>query len=206
MADEPTLRRGDQSADGWVEYLQTQLKAKTDLHLPTLVEVTGKFDEVTHWAVVELQVFEGLQSTNGVVGNETWAALLGDPEYVPPGHDGTGGGNVDRGLHMRFQAEPFYENEEDRLTYTVFSVGTSEPAEGEVTLLLHLRDPQGDEYQLQQTNDAGQDRQYRFTFYDVTKHHPHGAFNGIAQLTHGSQVLDTGSFDFTARGEQFIDL
>ena len=47
MADEPTLRRGDQSADGWVEYLQTQLKAKTDLHLPTLVEVTGKFDEVT---------------------------------------------------------------------------------------------------------------------------------------------------------------
>jgi hypothetical protein len=50
---------------------------------------------------------------------------------------------------MRFQAEPRYENEEDRLTYTVFSVGTAEPAEGEVTLLLHLRDPQGGEYHLQ---------------------------------------------------------
>jgi Putative peptidoglycan binding domain len=206
MANEPTLRRGDESADGWVEYLQTQLKAKSDLHLASLLEVTGAFDEVTHWTVVEFQVFEGLESKNGVVGNETWAALLGDPEYVPPGHDGTGGGSVDRGLHLRFQSEPSYENEEDRLTYTVFSVGTKEPAEGEVTLLLHLRDPEGGEYQVQSTNDAGQDRQYRFTFFDVTKHHPHGAFNGIAQLTHGSQVLDTGEFAFTARGEQFIDL
>jgi hypothetical protein len=206
MANEPTLRKGDNNADGWVEYLQTQLKANTDLHLAALVEVTGAFDEVTHWTVVELQVLEGLQSTNGVVGNETWATLLGDPDYVPPGHDGTGGGHVDRGLHMRFQAAPGYENEEDRLTYTVFSVGTSEPAEGEVTLLLHVKDPQGGEYQVQTTNDAGQDRQYRFTFYDVTKDHPHGAFSGIAQLTHGSQVLDTGSFEFTARGEQFIDL
>ena len=206
MADEPTLRKGDQSADGWVEYLQTQLKAKSDLHLATLLEVSGTFDDVTHWTVVEFQVFEGLQSKNGVVGNETWAALLGNPDYVPPGHDGSGGGHVDRGLHMRFQSEPWYENEEDRLTYTAFSVGTSEPAEGEVTLLLHLRDPQGGEYQLQATNDAGQDRQFRFMFFDVTKQHPHGAFTGIAQLTHGSQVLDTGEFGFTARGEQFIDI
>jgi len=205
MANEPTLRRGDQSADGWVEYLQTQLKRNSDLHLAALVEVTGAFDEVTHWAVVELQVMQGLQSKNGVVGNETWGELLGDPEYVPPGDDGTGGGHVDRGLHLRFQAEPWYENEEDRLTYTAFSVGTTEPAEGDVTLLLHIRDPEGGEYQLQATNEAGQDRQYRFTFYDVSKHHPHGAFSGIAQMTHGSQVLDPGSFEFTARGEQLID-
>ena len=206
MANEPTLRRGDRSADGWVEYLQTQLKANTDLHLPTLVEVTGTFDEVTHWAVVELQVFEGLQSKNGVVGNETWAALLRDPDYVPPGHDGTGGGYVDRGLHLRFQDGPRYENEEDRLTFTAFSVGTVEPAEGEVTLLLHIRDPQGGEYQVQATNGAGQDRQYHFVAFDVSKHHPHGAFSGIAQMTHGSQVLDTGEFGFTARGEQLIDI
>ena len=165
MADEPTLRRGDQSADGWVEYLQTQLKAKTDLHLPTLVEVTGKFDEVTHWAVVELQVFEGLQSTNGVVGNETWAALLGDPDVraARPRRDGrrarrpracTCGSRPNPGTRTRRTGSPTPCSPSGR------------PSRPRVrSRCCSTSGPAGRRVPAATTNDAGQDRQYRFTFY-----------------------------------------
>jgi len=57
MADEPTLARGMQSADGWVEYLQQLLQH----HLgENELRVTGVFDDSTHDKVIEFQKRNGL--------------------------------------------------------------------------------------------------------------------------------------------------
>ena len=61
---QPTLRKGDESPDGWVEYLQELLK----------VTVTGKFDGATEKAVKAFQGSHGCM-VDGVVGNETWSVL-----------------------------------------------------------------------------------------------------------------------------------
>ena len=68
-ATEPTLRQGDQGADGWVEYLQSLLGSKGQG-----VPVTGVFDNATHGAVINFQRGARLL-VDGVVGNQTWAAL-----------------------------------------------------------------------------------------------------------------------------------
>lgn len=68
-ATEPTLRQGDQGADGWVEYLQSLLSSKGQA-----VPVTGVFDNATHAAVINFQRGARLL-VDGVVGNQTWAAL-----------------------------------------------------------------------------------------------------------------------------------
>lgn len=69
MTQHPTLRYGDQSVDGWVEHLQKHLVAH-GLH----VEPNGTFDDATHHAVVEFQQRTGCIA-DGVVGDQTWAAL-----------------------------------------------------------------------------------------------------------------------------------
>ena len=73
-ATEPTLRQGDQGADGWVEYLQSLLGSKGQA-----VPVTGVFDNATHGAVINFQRGARLL-VDGVVGNQTWAALRDDIE------------------------------------------------------------------------------------------------------------------------------
>lgn len=79
---QPTLRRGDKSKDGWVEYLQFLLNA----HLGTKLVQDGNFGPATHKAVITFQTREKLQ-VDGIVGNQTWAALRQDtPE--PPSTDG----------------------------------------------------------------------------------------------------------------------
>jgi peptidoglycan hydrolase-like protein with peptidoglycan-binding domain len=76
-ATEPTLRLGDQGRDGWVEYLQQLLNARSGLAVPT----TGEFDAATHAAVINFQRGNHLVNggppllVDGVVGNQTWAAL-----------------------------------------------------------------------------------------------------------------------------------
>jgi hypothetical protein len=202
MADEPTLRRGSHSPDGWVEYLQTLLTNNHGYYSD--LQVTGVFDAATERVVIDFQTQKELEGRDGTVGNETWAALLGQ-EHAAPGHDSMGAGHVDQGLKMRFENDPWYENEEDHLSFAVFSVGTVEPAEGEVTLLIHLQGPDGS-FQHETANGVGSERWYTFDFWGVTKDHAHGDYSGIAQLSHGPQVLDTGTFAFTAKGEQFIDL
>ena len=80
---QPTLRVGDKSPDGWVEYMQYLLK--NALGRPGLA-VDGAFGPATLKAVIAYQTTRKLMA-DGVVGNQTWAALRdGAPEA--PGTDG----------------------------------------------------------------------------------------------------------------------
>src|SRR5581483_4080374 len=77
MAGEPTLRHRDEGADGWVRYLQ-QLLVLTD---PSLEE-TGVFDDATLLAVQTFQRQHHLVD-DGVVGDQTWAALRDAHPHAP---------------------------------------------------------------------------------------------------------------------------
>ena len=80
---QPTLRKGDKSPDGWVEYMQRQLNL---LMGANTVEVDGNFGSGTEKAVKAFQKKFNLQ-VDGTVGNQTWAALRsGTPEA--PSTDG----------------------------------------------------------------------------------------------------------------------
>ncbi|MBA2283604.1 MAG: peptidoglycan-binding protein [Actinomycetota bacterium] len=68
---EPTLRRGDKSSDGWVEYLQVLLSENGHP-----VSIDGDFGPGTEAAVRRYQQGQDIQP-DGVVGNQTWAALRG---------------------------------------------------------------------------------------------------------------------------------
>lgn len=70
---QPTLRKGDESGDGWVEYLQQLLNK----HLGAgTVNVTGTFDQATYDAVKKFQgSTDPPCQVDGIVGNETWSML-----------------------------------------------------------------------------------------------------------------------------------
>ena len=87
MGAEPSLYEGDAGVDGWVETLQLALRRAGQEPGP----IDGKFGWQTARAVVAFQEQHQLQN-NGVVGNQTWAALMErDPE--PPGvNNGSHGG------------------------------------------------------------------------------------------------------------------
>jgi Putative peptidoglycan binding domain len=78
MADNPTLRHGDATGDGWVEYLQEVLNFNLlFLGTPTQVDINGRFDDATDAAVREYQRIQHL-TVDGVVGDQTWASLRGE--------------------------------------------------------------------------------------------------------------------------------
>ncbi|HEX6354048.1 peptidoglycan-binding domain-containing protein [Actinophytocola sp.] len=79
--DEPTLRHGDESVDGWVEYLQELL----NLWGHPVTE-NGVFDDETLRAVWAFQDRRDAM-VDGIVGNQTWA-LLRQEDPRPPSTDG----------------------------------------------------------------------------------------------------------------------
>ena len=90
MAGEPTLRKGDESVDGWVEYLQEQLvnvrSWSPDMPDESWVP-TGTFDSTTEHYVRVFQRATGIQ-VDGVVGDETWNVLHGHGDNLDPQIDG----------------------------------------------------------------------------------------------------------------------
>ena len=82
---QPTLRKGDKSADGWVEYLQQTLNH----HLKAGLTADGDFGPATLKAVTAFQTQHKADGclVDGVVGDQTWAFLReGAPEK--PATDG----------------------------------------------------------------------------------------------------------------------
>jgi hypothetical protein len=132
---EPTLRRGDQSLDGWVEYAQALLNRHRSFD-PDLgygeLTVDGDFGNGTHNAVVAFQRRHDLM-VDGIVGNQTWAALREEIAQAP-GTDGRLPGTfVEHGFEARWFMEHWgavYWIDDDRLVLSAINTGT-EPIDNE---------------------------------------------------------------------------
>ncbi len=129
-ANEPTLRKGDESDDGWVEYLQQLLNK----HLGSgTVTVSGKFDQATKKAVEAFQGQAGCKK-DGIVGNQTWSALREDKVLAEIGTDGRKPGEFEeKGAEARWAMESghtfAYTENKDTFMMVAVSVGT-EPIKG----------------------------------------------------------------------------
>ncbi|MCE9657458.1 MAG: peptidoglycan-binding protein [Burkholderiales bacterium] len=122
-ASEPTLRKGDKSADGWVEYLQELLNIKG-----AKLEVDGDFGGETLKAVKAFQrkhKKEGVLE-DGVVGDETWS-FLREGAPAKPKTDGRKPHTfVEKGNEARWTLEarqPIYDEGEDVAVMNAVSVG-----------------------------------------------------------------------------------
>jgi hypothetical protein len=92
---QPTLRKGAPEGDKWVEYLQSLLG------LPT----NGIFDQKVHDAVIAFQRKNKLQMVDGIVGNETWAALRKAPKEKPSTDGRAPNTFVEKGPEARWYTE-----------------------------------------------------------------------------------------------------
>ena len=121
-AKQPTLRKGDKSPDGWVEYAQMLL----NFHLKTNLKEDGDFGNATLAAVLKFQKENKLQ-VDGTLGNQTWAALReGAPEK--PSTDGRKPHTfVEKGAEARWMLESQLNNRfqsgSDLLRLAVQTVG-----------------------------------------------------------------------------------
>jgi hypothetical protein len=173
MAGEPTLYKGNQSADGWVEYLQHLLEGTgwlpQDGHYAGAYTL-GLFDQATFDAVKSYQEEKGLQKWDGIVGDETWAALLGQDPLPSPGDDGLAPGTyLEKGLELRFEDPAIhYFEDQDRLQIRVFSVGTESPKDGELDLFVHLKKPDGTEADLSEKHVLGAGTAQYFDVENIT--------------------------------------
>lgn len=128
--DEPTLRHGDESVDGWVEYLQ-QLLNLWGHPAPQ----NGSFDDDTYHQV---RAFQGRNDAmvDGIVGNQTWA-LLRQEDPRPPSTDGREPHTyVEQGAEARWGTEDEaaqYVEAQDFLTLAAYNVGNVAIGNGEFT-------------------------------------------------------------------------
>jgi peptidoglycan hydrolase-like protein with peptidoglycan-binding domain len=138
---QPTLRKGDKSGDGWVEYLQETLNFK--LRPSAGLTVSGTFDDATLKAVIAFQKQEKLQ-VDGIAGNQTWAALRqGAPEK--PSTDGRAAHTfVEHGVKARWFLErgpAVYQTNGDRVVVTLCSVGDTKIEPGKFVATLRVTPP-----------------------------------------------------------------
>jgi hypothetical protein len=140
---QPTLRRGDKGADGWVEYLQELLNR----HGASLV-VNGDFDGKTEKEVEAFQ--EAAKKKNHgvmvdkIVGDQTWGLLRDSASVEKPKTDGRKPHTyVEKGLEARWEREKGscrYDAQRDALVMVAVSVGTGTALEGRL-VRLRVTDP-----------------------------------------------------------------
>ena len=99
---QPTLRKGDSSADGWVEFAQKLLNEAVNAGL----QVNGNFDGAMLAAVKKFQASQKPPLlVDGVIGNQTWAAL----RHATPEKPSTDGRKphefVEKGVEARWVFE-----------------------------------------------------------------------------------------------------
>ncbi len=158
---QPTLRVGDKSHDGWVEYMQFLLRTA----LKQTGSSDGTFGPQTLKSVIEFQTTRQLMA-DGVVGNQTWAALReGAPEA--PSTDGRKPHSFeDRGPSARWTREKgtvVYSPQDDILTMSVDAPG-EQPVDG-YAATVRITPPGGKAHVVQVTlgkpvgaSDNGEDK------------------------------------------------
>lgn len=145
---EPTLREGMESADGWVEYLQSLLfYALYDCG----DDPAGRFGPGTEAAVKQFQHDHHLRQ-DGVVGDQTWSVLRKNPEQAAVGDSGDGRDHVERGVELRFGTDHAFHPDgwtgagtsaTPALVIDAFSVGDTPPPLDQTTVVSHVRHPDG---------------------------------------------------------------
>lgn len=120
---QPTLRKGDKSSDGWVEYLH-KLLTKNGHSIPEKEFKEGLFGDGTYQAVKKFQgSTEPKCLVDGIVGNETWSMLRkGEREKV-----GVNEQPDEKGQEARWATEKTdfvtYQADADEIHMIAFSVG-----------------------------------------------------------------------------------
>ena len=125
MANEPTLRPGDQSVDGWVEYMQTQLKllGGSLINMPDSFQPNGVFDDETERYVLAFQHYHHIQA-DGIVGDETWNMLHGNTDTLDPHGDGRAPHSyVEETPRLEWENDGHYDVGSDSYTYVAMNVG-----------------------------------------------------------------------------------
>jgi hypothetical protein len=144
MANEPTLRPGDQSVDGWVEYLQTQLKnlAGSLIGMPDDYVPNGSFDHQTEQFVIAYQRYNHIQA-DGIVGDETWNMLHGNTDTLDPHADGRQPHTyVEETPRFEWENDAHYDVATDSYTYKAMNVGQT-PVESIVATVRATQGPVG---------------------------------------------------------------
>jgi hypothetical protein len=183
----PTLRKGMESEDGWVEYLHGRLSeyfwGRDDVKYYN--DGGSRFDDDTEKAVEKFQGEHHLK-VDGVVGDQTWAALNGDPQREDVGTDGYPAGTfVERGKELRFNpgGSTGYASGSDTLILQVWNVGTEQVQPDEVTsLAVHVKMPDGtsrEPTKLTQVNGSGW---FELWVEEVTGEGPDGRYSALIQL------------------------
>jgi peptidoglycan hydrolase-like protein with peptidoglycan-binding domain len=127
---QPTLRKGAKSEDKWVEYLQQLLG----------IPIDGKFGPATEAAVRKFQTERKLQ-VDGIVGNQTWAALRGN-EPEKPSTDGRAPNTfVEKGAEARWFTEDkniaSFDKANDELRIVCVSLGDEKIDQFEAKIQVH---------------------------------------------------------------------
>jgi hypothetical protein len=128
MANEPTLRPGDQSVDGWVEYMQTQLKLLGGglINIADSFQPNGVFDDETERYVLAFQHYHHIQA-DGIVGDETWNMLHGFADTLDPHGDGRAPHTyVEETPRLEWENDGHYDVGTDSYTYIAMNVGQTE--------------------------------------------------------------------------------
>ena len=137
MSGEPTLRLGDEGADGWVEYLQ-YLLGSLNYSIPGSEQ--GRVGDATLAAVHKFQHDRKI-SEDGVVGDQTWAALRGEAPQAP-GTDGYDPHTYqEKGVKLRLvdaYGSPRYDHERDMLQWMALNVGNVPIASATVSAFVHV--------------------------------------------------------------------
>jgi peptidoglycan hydrolase-like protein with peptidoglycan-binding domain len=185
VADEPTLAKGMESADGWVEYLQQLLQH----HLgETELPVNGLFDELTHELVIRFQREKSLEPVDGVVGDATWSALRNQPERAAAGDSGAGRDYLEKGVELRFAPDAVYTGTangvDDAVVLTAYSVGTVDPQLEAVHVVTHVSDAEGGSREMASTlHYYDSTRELQIVVGDVSQGKPNGRYSILAQLS-----------------------
>ena len=132
MANEPTLRPGDQSVDGWVEYLQTQLKllGSGEINIRDDYQPNGVFDDETEQYVRAFQHARHVYA-DGVVGDETWNVLHGNVDNLDPHGDGRDPHTyVEETPRLEWENDNHYDVSADSYTCIAMNVGQTEIGPG----------------------------------------------------------------------------
>ena len=130
---QPTLRQGDKSPDGWVEYLQELLNLKASAGL----EIDGDFGDLTHDAVVAYQKDLKKKAPevldDGIVGDQTWSYLRDGAPAKPATDQRKPHSYVEKGVEARWSAETgalVYLSDSDQATLLAMSVGDADQLAG----------------------------------------------------------------------------